>query len=138
MEEAGDVNQIPTADNYKSNLSAKGFDNDEIVALASVETFGIVKDPKKLDSSKFPKLDNYVYKTLLTQQTPSEVANALNQDSELKEIIQKFADDQTAYKQAFGSAFTKLIHLGHDIDDLTDIDSLIDDHKFKKWIFAYY
>jgi hypothetical protein len=47
-------------------LKAKGFSDDEIVALASVEAFGEVWDPKKLDTSKYPKLDNYYYKQLLS------------------------------------------------------------------------
>jgi hypothetical protein len=45
-----------------SNLKAKGFDAQEIVALASIEAYGTVMDPKKLDTSKFPKLDNFFYK----------------------------------------------------------------------------
>ena len=63
--EAGDVKNIPKQGEYRSNLKAKGFSDDEIVALASVEAFGEVWDPKKLDTSKYPKLDNYYYKQLL-------------------------------------------------------------------------
>jgi Peroxidase len=41
--EAGDVKQIPAVgSNYVNNLKAKGFDNNEIVALAAVEAFGVV------------------------------------------------------------------------------------------------
>jgi hypothetical protein len=34
--EAGSPSQIPTSENFKSNLLAKGFDDEEIVALAYV------------------------------------------------------------------------------------------------------
>ena len=65
--EAGDVSKIPViGSTYVSNLKAKGFDESEIVALASVEAFGCIWDPKKLDTSNFPKLDNYYYKQLLS------------------------------------------------------------------------
>lgn len=61
--EAGDASKIPSlGSNYVSNLKAKGFDDSEIVALASVENFGCIWDPKKRDTSHFPKLDNYYYK----------------------------------------------------------------------------
>ncbi len=61
--EAGNVNQIPVpGPNYKINLKAKGFDDAEIVALAAIEAFGEVWDPKKRDVSREPKLDNYYYK----------------------------------------------------------------------------
>ena len=56
----------PTDTPMTSNLKAKGFDESEIVALASVEAFGCIWDPKKLDTSNFPKLDNYYYKQLLS------------------------------------------------------------------------
>ena len=43
-----------------------GFIDDEIVALASVEAFGEIVDPKNRDVSKYPKLDTFYYKQLLT------------------------------------------------------------------------
>ena len=43
----GSVDNIPTADNYRSNMEAKGFSNEAIVALASIEAFGTVVDPSK-------------------------------------------------------------------------------------------
>jgi hypothetical protein len=49
--EAGDTKLIPSASNYRENLKAKGFEDDEIVALASVEAFGKVWDPKQKDNS---------------------------------------------------------------------------------------
>ena len=61
----GDVANIPNASNYAQSLNSRGFDSEEIVALASLETFGEVNDPVKRDSSQYPKLDNYVYKQLL-------------------------------------------------------------------------
>lgn len=65
--EAGDVSKIPViGSTYVSNLKAKGFDESEIVALASIEAFGCIWDPKKRDTSNFPKLDNYYYKQLLS------------------------------------------------------------------------
>lgn len=65
----GSVELIPTGSNFKDNLRAKGFENEEIVALASVQTFGVVQDPKKRDVSKYPKLDNFAYKQALVKPT---------------------------------------------------------------------
>ncbi len=60
--EAGDAKLIPApGSNYISSLKSRGFNESEIVALASIEAFGNVWDPKKRDTSKYPKLDNYYY-----------------------------------------------------------------------------
>lgn len=85
--------------------------------MAAVETFGILVDPKKADVSKYPKLDNFLYKTLLTgENNKVPLRDALTKDGDLNELVQKFADDQKAFHEAFGKAFIKLIHLGHDAD----------------------
>ncbi len=66
VSECGSIEDIPNESNYRSNLLAKGFTDDEIVALASVESFGIVKDPKEKDISIYPKLSNFFYKEVLS------------------------------------------------------------------------
>ena len=53
---------MPNASNYVDNLRSKGFSDAEIVALASVEAFGVVQDPEHARTSSFAKLDNYYYK----------------------------------------------------------------------------
>lgn len=47
---------------YVANLQAKGFSDEEIVALASVEAFGVMRDPEQARWSTFPKFDNFYYK----------------------------------------------------------------------------
>jgi len=46
-------------------LKGKGFSDEEIVALASIEGLS-VQDPKQMDISNHVKLDNFYYKQLLT------------------------------------------------------------------------
>ncbi len=130
----GSVDLIPNASNFKDNLRAKGFDNDEIVALASVQTFGVVQDPKKVDASKFPKLDNYAYKQVLLRPTQVKELDSIAIDSELHEVVKKFAEDQKAYHKSFESAFLKLIYLGQEEDNLTDIGHLLEDYPYKHFI----
>jgi hypothetical protein len=95
--EVGDVNQIPNASNYRQNLEAKGFSVDEIAALASLESFGVIADPKKRDVSIYPKLDNYIYQLLSSAQPTSQDLSAfplretLTGDGQLKEQVDKFA-----------------------------------------------
>ena len=135
--DAGSVSQIPSASNYRSNLKAKGFDDNEIVALAAVEAFGVVWDPKKLDTSKYPKLDNYFYKQLLSPASSGLVLQReLLSDGDLKVIVEKYAQDQKAFHESFGKAFVKLVELGH--DDLTNVEHLLEDHPYKKFINMYY
>ena len=101
--QAGDVKLIPSVgSNYVSNLKAKGFDNNEIVALAAVEAFGVVWDPKKRDTSKYPKLDNFFYKQLLTNGSDVVLQRELTSDAELKAIVEKYAQDQKAFHDSFG------------------------------------
>lgn len=90
--EAGDVSKIPIVGaNYVSNLKAKGFEENEIVALAAVEAFGTVWDPKRLDTSKYPKLDNFYYKQLLTGGNNIVLHRELTTDASLKAIVEKYA-----------------------------------------------
>ena len=111
-EEAGKVSNIPTSGNFRANLKAKGFNDDEIVALAAVEAFGVVWDPKKKDASKYPKLDNYYYKQLLASGDGLVLQKALIGDAELRVIVEKYAQDEKAFHLSFGKAFVKLSNLG--------------------------
>ena len=136
--EAGEVKQIPVVgSSWVSNLKAKGFENGEIVALASVEAFGVVWDPKKLDTSKYPKLDNYYYKQLLTGSNVL-LQKELTSDADLKTIVEKYAQDQKAFHESFGSAFIKLSNLGQAEEELTNVENLLEVHPYKKFIDVYY
>lgn len=135
--EAGDASLIPNESNFKASLASRGFTNDEIVALASIEAFGLVRDPVKVDSSKYPKLDNFYYKQLATGKGQI-LQHTLCNDSELKEIVDKFAQDQKAYHEAFGRAFIKLTILGHDQTQLTNVENLLEDHPFKHFMKMHY
>ena len=131
--EAGDVSKIPSVTaGYVANLKAKGFDDAEIVALASVEAFGLVWDPKKKDTSKYPKLDNYYYKQLLGS-SKVILQQELTGASDLKAIVEKFAQDQKAYHEAFGKAFVKLSTLGQDEESLVNVESLLEKHPYHKF-----
>jgi hypothetical protein len=88
--DAGDVKSIPTAANYVQNLTAKGFTHDEIVALASIEVFGHLWDPKVAEQTVYPKLDNYYYKCLLSGKN-IHLQSQLTSDESLKLIVEKFA-----------------------------------------------
>ena len=135
---AGDVSNIPnTSSNFRTNLKAKGFDDSEIVALAAIEAFGVVWDPKKKDTSKFPKLDNYYFKQLLTS-NDLVLHKELTGSKELKDIVDKYASDQKAFHDAFGKAFIKLSNLGHEDESLTNVENLLENHPFKKFIDQYY
>jgi len=135
---AGDVSNIPnTSSNFRINLKAKGFDDNEIVALAAIEAFGVVWDPKKKDTSKFPKLDNYYFKQLLTS-NDLVFHKELTGSKELKDIVDKYASDQKAFHDAFGKAFIKLSNLGHEDESLTNVENLLENHPFKKFIDQYY
>ena len=137
--EAGDVKQIPVVGGtWVSNLKAKGFDNAEIVALASVEAFGVVWDPKKHDTSKYPKLDNYYFKQLLTGGSTVVLQRELTSDADLKAIVEKYAQDQKAFHDSFGQAFIKLSNLGQSEEELTNVENLLEIHPYKKFIDVYY
>jgi len=137
--EAGEVNKIPEVGaGYVSNLKAKGFDENEIVALASIEAFGKVWDPKKLDTSKYPKLDNFFYKQVLTGGSDVILQKELTADAALKTVVEKFAQDQKAYHAAFAQAFIKLTNLGQDEESLNNVEHLLNAHPYKKFIDQYY
>ena len=89
--EVGDVINIPTLKNYRENLKAKGFTDEEIVALSSIESFGATWDPLRKSGSPYPKLDNYHYKQLLVGKGHSFDVELLNNSKDLKPIFEKFA-----------------------------------------------
>jgi|TARA_B110000285_G_C14841641_1_gene475645 hypothetical protein len=62
VDQCGKLESVPSSSNYVSNLQAKGFTEEEIVALASVEAFGVCRDPEQARWSSHPKLDTYYYK----------------------------------------------------------------------------
>lgn len=132
---AGDVGNIPNiSSNFRSNLKAKGFDDSEIVALAAIEAFGVVWDPKKKDTSKFPKLDNYYFKQLLTINNDIVLHNELTGSKEMKDIVEKYASDQKTFHQTFAKAFIKLSNLGHEDEILINVENLLHDHPYRKFM----
>lgn len=60
--ELGDPNNIPNASNYRQSLQSRGFNDEEIAALASVESFGLVQDPSFAELSSHLRIDNFFYK----------------------------------------------------------------------------
>jgi catalase (peroxidase I) len=62
----------------------------------------------------------------------------LTSDSELKGIVEKYAQDQKAFHDAFGQAFIKLTNLGQDADSLVNVENLLEAHPYKKFIDVYY
>ena len=65
----------------------KGFSEEEIVALASVEAFGVTRDPEQARWSTFPKFDNYYYKQVLTNAQGVPLSQALNSSPALLEHV---------------------------------------------------
>lgn len=49
-------------DSYVAKLQAMGFTDEEVVALASVEGFGVTRDPEHARWSTYPKFGTYYYK----------------------------------------------------------------------------
>ncbi len=138
--EVGDVSKIPAVgSSYVSSLKARGFDDAEIVALAAIEAFNIVRDPKQADVSREPKLDNYFFKQLLSAREDSLVLQReLTGDAVLRAIVDKFAQDKKAFHDSFGKAWLKLSNLGQDVETLTNVDQLLEDHPYKFFINQYY
>ena len=96
-------------------------------------------DPKKRDVSREPKLDNYFYKQLLSPSANNVVLKSeLTGDANLKAIVEKFAQDPKAFHESFAKAFLKLTSLGQDSEEFQDIEVLLEDHPYKKFIKQYY
>ena len=105
-------------------LEAMGFTKAEMVALVSIETFD-------LPGSGHSRLDNCYYKSILSG-GDGPFKKYLLDGGELQEVVQEFADDNSAYHKTFKQSFNKLVLLGHDVEKLTDIDEFMhDDPNFK-------
>lgn len=133
--QAGRMESIPTSANYVSNLQAKGFTADEIVALASIEVFGQLWDPKVADQTVYPKLDNFYYKQLLTG-SDVHLQQQLTGNAETKVIVEKFAQDKKAFHESFKTGFLKLANLGHEQEELVNVENLLVDHP-QAWFIKH-
>ena len=90
------LSNIPTANNYVECLKEKGFTDEQIVALTSVEAFGIVQDPAHVSGSIFPRFTNHYYKSLLSSSDADQLphARALLGSEDLRTIVEKYAGDE--------------------------------------------
>lgn len=61
ISECGPLSSFPTPSTYVEMLKLKGFSDEEVVALASVEAFGVYQNPSHTRWSSFPKFDSYYY-----------------------------------------------------------------------------
>jgi len=64
--ECGSLDLVPQPNGYIKRLGDLGFDSNEIVALATCETFGVSRNAARSRWSSHPKFNNYLYKSLLT------------------------------------------------------------------------
>ncbi|CDW89112.1 cytosolic ascorbate peroxidase [Stylonychia lemnae] len=127
VNQVGDPNNIPNAQNYKQSLAARGFNDEEIAALASVEALGLVQDPAHTELSSHLKIDNFFYKQVLAGRVSHlQISHTLLNDPELKGHATKYAEDNKAYIANFGNALLKLTELGNKSEELTSIEHLID------------
>lgn len=129
----GRVENIPTHANFKQNLQAKGFTNEEIVALASIEALEAINAPTLGQTSFFETLDNSLYKLVGSNSVPASLqglSHALS-DAELKPIVDQFAQDKKAFSEHLGQGFLKLTNLGH--EELQNIENYIPHHPFYKY-----
>ena len=64
--ECGSLDNVPQPNGYIQRLDSLGFDSNEIVALATCESFGIDQNAAHARWSSHPKFNNHLYKSLLT------------------------------------------------------------------------
>lgn len=117
--------EMPSEGNYTSYLQSNGFSEEEIVALANCEAFGVVKDPSHTSASKYPRFDNYYYKALLSSGSSIPHSQSLTSGA-FREHVEKFAEDREAFNEVFKTAFVKLCDLGND-EVKTDVDFFVED-----------
>lgn len=136
VQDAGSVANIPSPSNYKSNLQAKGFSNEEIVALASIDALQALHAPTLGQTTYFEKLDTSFYKLVGSNSAPGSLqalAQTLSSDVELKTIVDQYAQDKVVFQKHLGESFIKLINLGHEAEELTNIENLIQTTPFYKY-----
>ena len=121
-----------TWDEGIKRLEAAGFTPAQIVALANVEAFNVVRDPEQERWSTRPRFDNYYYQQLLSSSRQDlPLQKVLTGTQEYREVVEKFAEDKNEWDAEFKPAFCKLMDLGSQEKELTDIEYFIqDDPKF--------
>ena len=126
------MTSIPTGNKYVEHLTAMGMSEEEIVALASIESFAVLQRPDHSRWSSHPKFETYYYKELLTSTSDVELPHKglLLNTPALRLHAEKFAESKEDYDTSLKSGLVKLFDYGH--EDLYDIESfLLDDPDFK-------
>ena len=130
---AGDCGSAPQSvpSDYHGHLSKMGLSDQEIVALASIETFSVLRNPSHSKWSEHPRFDNFYYKQLLTSSNSDLPHSGLLLNTPaLRGHVEKFAESKADFHNHFKNGLVKLVDYGH--DGLQDVESFLnDDPNFK-------
>jgi hypothetical protein len=121
-----------------THLGNNDFTEKEIVALASIEAYGIVKNPVSSRWSTHPRFENFYYKELLTSSQDLPHKDALVNSAILRPHVENFAENKLEYHKNLKTGFVKLCEQGHDPSDLAPIDEFMnDDPRFNLQYVKY-
>jgi len=107
--ECGSPDSLPAEGSYSSHLQSLGLAESEVVAMASVDAFNVVRDPSQARWSTHPKFDTFYFKELLN--SSSDVSLPHKQEllsGPLREHVELFAESKKDYDASFKSGFVKL------------------------------
>lgn len=118
---------------YKDGFLARGFTDEETVALSYIHAFGKVQHPNQTLRSTHSYFDNYFYQALLKGENTGVIGEVLK-DSSFAESVEEFAQDKHAFYSVFGQAFLKMINLGQDESSLKRMEEgfLNDDYWLRE------
>ena len=116
---------------YHGHLSQIGLSDEEVVALASIEAFSVLRNPSHSRWSEHPKFDNFYYKQMLASSNSDLPHQSLLLNTpDLRSHVENFAENKTDFHTHFKNGFVKLCDNGH--DGLNDIETFLhDDPNFK-------
>jgi len=96
---------------------------EEQIAFLSTAAIGLVGDEVRVKHQFQPVLDNQYFKQVAKGNDELPFAQVVKKNND---ILQKFAQDNKAFKEAYGKAFIKLSEWGH--NDLTELSELATQH----------
>ncbi len=119
--------EIPSGSSLVQFYESNGFSEQEIVALASIEAFGDVRNPESMKLSSHPRLDSYYFQQLLTSGQDLPLKDALVNSTTLRPHVENFAENKKEYHASLKSGFVKLCDLGSTHEQLIDVDYFLED-----------
>ena len=112
---------------WLEGMQERGFEQDEIVALAYTWAFGVVQHKNQTMRSSHAYFDNYWFRFLTSSTQSTGPIDEIIRDDRFSENVELFGQDKKAFYETYTRAFIKASYRGTDEANLRYLDDMLDE-----------